>query len=32
MKDIITPIIKNTKDNEVYSFYTLPEYKKWKKE
>ena len=32
MKDIIISIIKDTKDNEVYSFYTLPEYKEWKKE
>ena len=32
MKDIIISIIKDTKDNEVYSFYTLAEYKKWKKE
>ena len=29
MKQFITPIIKATKGNEVYSFYTLPEYKEW---
>ncbi len=29
MKEFITPIIKATKGNEIYSFYTLPEYKEW---
>ncbi len=29
MKKFITPIIKATKGNEVYSFYTLLEYKEW---
>ena len=29
MKQFITPIIKATKGNEIYSFYTLPEYKEW---
>ena len=29
MKEFITPIIKASKGNEIYSFYTLPEYKQW---
>ena len=29
MKQFITPILKATKGNEVHSFYTIPEYKKW---
>ena len=27
LKQFITPIIKASKGNEIYSFYTLPEYK-----
>ena len=29
LKQFITPIIKASKGNEIYSFYTLPEYKQW---
>ena len=29
MRQFITPILKATKGNEVHSFYTIPEYKKW---
>lgn len=29
LKEFITPIIKATKGKEVFSFYTIPEYKAW---
>lgn len=29
VEEFVTPIIKATKGNEVYSFFTVPEYERW---
>ena len=31
MTEFITPIVKVTKGKQTKSFYTMPEYEKWKK-
>lgn len=32
MEEFITPIVKATKGTQVFSFFSLPEFNKWKTE